>query len=178
MDFIGRFAKIHLSVPACKEMCTCKHAKHMNACINTHKLCRICMQTHPPRKVCPHTDARPRVHTWWYLPVHTHRRTNTRVRNKYPQGNAYTDTWARADVSSTYETGHAGPLTCAHRNRSTGRALRCSEVSSLPYRGCDGRTHVLSDYQSVVVCEAQTPISGAFESISSLEGKQKRLELA
>lgn len=42
----------------------------------------------------------------------------------------------------------------------------------------DGWTHVLSDCRSVVVCEAQTPISGAFESISSLEGKQKRKELA
>lgn len=57
-------------------------------------------------------------------------------------------------------------------------ALGCGEVSNLPYRGGDGWTHVLSDYQSVVVCEAQTPISGAFESISSLEGKPKRLGLA
>lgn len=54
----------------------------------------------------------------------------------------------------------------------------CSEVSNPLYRGCDRWIHVLSDYQSVMVYEAQTPISGAFESISSLDGKQKRLELA
>lgn len=70
--------------------------------------------------------------------------------------------------------------TLAHVHTDTGtqdRASWCSEVSNLMY-GCNGWTHVLSDYQSVVVCEAQTPISGAFESISSLEGKQERLELA
>lgn len=60
----------------------------------------------------------------------------------------------------------------------TGQALWCSKVRNLLYHGCDEWTHVLSDYQSVVVCEEQTPISGAFESISSLEEKQKRLELA
>lgn len=71
-----------------------------------------------------------------------------------------------------------GTLTCAHGSRSPGRALWCSEVSNLLDCRGDGWNHVLSDYQSVVVCEAQTPISGAFESISLLEGRQKRLELA
>lgn len=65
-----------------------------------------------------------------------------------------------------------------HTDTSTqDRASWCNEVSNLLH-GWSGWTHVLSDYQSVVVCEAQTPISGASESISSLEGKQGRLALA
>lgn len=67
---------------------------------------------------------------------------------------------------------------CAQEQEHPGWAPCCREVNHPLYQGCDGWTHVLSDYQSVVVCEVQTPISGAFESISLLERKQKRQELA
>lgn len=73
---------------------------------------------------------------------------------------------------------HRRAHTCARAQGHTGPGTLVQQGEQLP---CtlgliDG--HVLNDYQSVVACEAQTPISGAFESIGSLEGKQKRLKLA
>lgn len=54
-----------------KETSTHKHARHTKARVNTHKLCCICMQTHPPRKVRAHTHTcTPHGHTWEYLPTH------------------------------------------------------------------------------------------------------------